>query len=141
MKSSTEIGRLVRHAQRNFDVDQVVCIHPERKDKKSQAKLGFFLDGARDLVLDNLAHLFHSLHVDLANPLCRHAVFVGEHLQCFFLIFGEPAVRDDVAKLLTSRADGRRPTASRPQSTDALPTPHTARHGRLASDRSSPPHP
>ena len=106
MKSSTEIGRLVRHPQRNLDIDHVVCIHPERKDKKSQAKLGLFLDGARDLVLDNLAHLFHSLHVDLANPLCRHAVFVGEHLQRSFAIVNKPAVRDDVAKLLTPRRIG-----------------------------------
>ena len=97
MKSSTVIGRLVRHAQRNLDIDHVVCIHPDRKDKKSQATLGLFLHGARDLVLDNLAHLFHRLHVDLANPLCRHAVLIGEHLQCFFLILSEPAPRDDVA--------------------------------------------
>ena len=49
------------------------------------------------LVLDNLAHLLHRLHFDLANSLCRHAVLIGEHLQRFFLIFGQPAPRDDVA--------------------------------------------
>ena len=106
MKSSAEIGRLVRHAQRNLDIHHVVCIHPERKEKKAKQSSAFFLDGARDLVLDNLAHLFHSLHVDLANPLCRHAVFVGEHWQRSFAIINKPAVRDDVAKLLTPRRIG-----------------------------------
>ena len=52
---------------------------------------------ASGLVLDNLAHLFHRLHFDLANSLCRYAVFIGEHLQRFFLILSEPAPCDDVA--------------------------------------------
>ena len=49
------------------------------------------------LVLDFLAHLLHGLHFNLANALSGYAVFVGQHLQRFFLIFREPAARDDVA--------------------------------------------
>ena len=100
-----------------------------------------FLSKTRNLVFDFLPHPLHRRHFDQANSLCGHAVFVGEYLQHFFLIFGEPAERDDVSKSLTFGSDDRRPTASRPRSIDVLATPRMAQRGRPASDRSSPPHP
>ena len=69
---------------------------PGKAIKKNQRSLTFF-EYPRAYILDNLQHLLHRLHFDLADSLCGYAVFISEHLQCFFLILSEPAARDDVA--------------------------------------------
>ena len=55
---------------------------------------------ACDTILYRLLHLFEGVHLDLAHALARHAVLVGEFIECDRLVGKAPPLEDAALALV-----------------------------------------